>query len=325
MAFDISKFAAGAAANRPVTIETVTEEILELKGDFAENSFRIGQRLNEAKELLGHGEWLPWLEEKVNFSERTAQKFMALAREYEGSPHLVRELGSEKAFALLALPEEERQQIVTEGAVVDGKTKAAADLTTREVKQIVAERKAEPVVVQPERQSVDAYLAEREEEDWKFRELLQRFSDRFLRCLVVCGSRQDGILSLKERLKWSARHSPTGGWYGSPKDLTLYGADKKTIKRTWTEVWDHLAVLTLQEAARPKPKPEGQLMIAGWMPGGTNPGHPCTCAVLVDIRQDGRLHKAFYRWSGTRWEFDAIDEQVAILPVKWMELPEVEP
>jgi hypothetical protein len=93
--------------------------------------------------------------------------------------------------------------------------------------------------------------------------------------------------------------------------------------RTWTEVWDHLAVLTLQEAALPKPEPEGQLMISGWMPGGTNPGHPCTCAAVIRL-PSGNAKKTFYRWSGTRWEFDGIDEKVAILPLKWMELPEVE-
>ena len=83
-----------------------------------------------------------------------------------------------------------------------------------------------------------------------------------------------------------------------------------------------MAVLTLQEAARSKA--EVQMMISGWMPGGTNPEHACTCAVLVDIRNDGKLHKSFYRWTGKRWEFDVIDEEVAILPTKWVEIPEVE-
>ena len=136
----------------PRTIETVTQEIVDLKRKTGEGIVAIGQRLLEAKELLPHGEWLPWLEQKVDFSERTAQKFMALAKGYAENPQLAADLGSEKAFALLALPGEERQQIVTEGVTVDGKTKAAADLTTREVKQIVAERRdPAPKKRQPER------------------------------------------------------------------------------------------------------------------------------------------------------------------------------
>src|SRR5262245_32261201 len=39
-----------------------------------------GDRLNEAKALVGHGGWLPWLEE-CGIPVRTAQRYMRLARE----------------------------------------------------------------------------------------------------------------------------------------------------------------------------------------------------------------------------------------------------
>ena len=32
--------------------------------------------------MLSHGEWRSWLEERVEFSERSAQRFMRLAREW---------------------------------------------------------------------------------------------------------------------------------------------------------------------------------------------------------------------------------------------------
>ena len=63
-------------------IETITGEILSLKQTAGDAILGIGQRLIEAKELLPHGEWLPWLNEKVEFSERAAQNFMRLAREW---------------------------------------------------------------------------------------------------------------------------------------------------------------------------------------------------------------------------------------------------
>ena len=144
MAFNIAKYAATMPANRPRTIESVTGEILDLKREVSDSFLAIGQRLNEAKELLPHGEWLPWLEERVQFSERTAQKFMALAREYEANPQLAADLGSEKAFALLALPETERAQFLTEPQTVDGKTKPAADLTRREFEKAVRQKAARP-------------------------------------------------------------------------------------------------------------------------------------------------------------------------------------
>ena len=37
----------------------------------------IGRRLVEAKEMLQHGEWLPWLEKETGFSTSSAQRYMA--------------------------------------------------------------------------------------------------------------------------------------------------------------------------------------------------------------------------------------------------------
>ena len=54
-------------------IETITEEILSYKRTAGESILEIGRRLKEAKALLSHGEWLPWLSEKVEFSETSAR------------------------------------------------------------------------------------------------------------------------------------------------------------------------------------------------------------------------------------------------------------
>ena len=47
------------------TIEAITEEILSRKANAGGEILRIGQCLLEAKAKLSHGEWLPWLEERV--------------------------------------------------------------------------------------------------------------------------------------------------------------------------------------------------------------------------------------------------------------------
>jgi hypothetical protein len=39
-----------------------------------------GDLLLEAKAQLGHGEWLPWLAERCGIPERTASRYMKLAR-----------------------------------------------------------------------------------------------------------------------------------------------------------------------------------------------------------------------------------------------------
>ena len=78
-------------------IEAITEEIIFYKAQAGAAILEIGKRLNEAKAQLPHGEWLGWLQEKVDFSESTAQRFMRLAKEYE-NPSPVTDLGASKAL-----------------------------------------------------------------------------------------------------------------------------------------------------------------------------------------------------------------------------------
>lgn len=138
--FDISKFAPSAqspASER--NIETITTEILQLKQDAGNAILGIGQRLLEAKAMLPHGEWLPWLTEQVEFSERQAQRFMKLAQEW-ANPTALSDLGATKALTLLALPPEERERFLTENHVVDGEEKSVIDMTSRELEKAVKER-----------------------------------------------------------------------------------------------------------------------------------------------------------------------------------------
>lgn len=120
-------------------IEIITGEILEAKRVGGEAIITIGQRLIEAKELLPHGEWLPWLNEQVEFSERTARNFMRLAREWTNRQALA-DLGAAKALALLALPESEREEFFSVTHQVNGEEKAVIDMTSRELKKVIKER-----------------------------------------------------------------------------------------------------------------------------------------------------------------------------------------
>lgn len=81
--------------------------------------------------MLLHGEWLPWLNSKVGYSEKTAQNFMRLAREFS-NPQALADLGATKALALLALPTEERERFLEDHNVID--------MTTRQLEQAIKER-----------------------------------------------------------------------------------------------------------------------------------------------------------------------------------------
>lgn len=113
------------------TIETITGEILDAKRAGGEAILTIGRCLIEAKDMLPHGEWLPWLNERVELSERTAQKFMRLAREWS-NPNTLADLGASKALMLLALPEGERDAFMEDHNVID--------MSARQLEQAIKER-----------------------------------------------------------------------------------------------------------------------------------------------------------------------------------------
>lgn len=113
------------------TIEAITGEILDAQRKGGEAILTIGRCLNEAKDMLPHGEWLPWLAEKVGYSEKTAQNFMRLAREFS-NPQALADLGATKALKLLALPQDEREKFVEDHNVID--------MTTRQLEQAIKER-----------------------------------------------------------------------------------------------------------------------------------------------------------------------------------------
>ena len=123
----------------PRSIESITAEILQLKQDAGNAILGIGQRLIEAKAMLPHGEWLPWLNEQVEFSDRQAQRFMRLAQEWR-NPTALSDLGATKALTLLALPPEEREQFMAENHIVDGEEKSVIDMSSRELEKAVKER-----------------------------------------------------------------------------------------------------------------------------------------------------------------------------------------
>ena len=112
-------------------IEAITNDILEAKRRGGEAILTIGRCLTEAKQSLPHGEWLPWLNERVELSERTAQKFMKLAREWS-NPNTLADLGASKALMLLAVPAEERDSFVEEHNVID--------MSARQLEQVIKDR-----------------------------------------------------------------------------------------------------------------------------------------------------------------------------------------
>lgn len=109
----------------------IEKEIIKLKNQTAENMIQIGYKLIEAKEKLSHGEWGNWLENRVEFSQRTANQLMRIAKEFGTNSQAISNLEITKVGLLLDVPTEKREEFIENH---DLKT-----LSTREIKKIIKE------------------------------------------------------------------------------------------------------------------------------------------------------------------------------------------
>ncbi|AFL99019.1 Protein of unknown function (DUF3102) [Desulfitobacterium dehalogenans ATCC 51507] len=148
------------AANRtPVVIASEINTMKrQMEKIFLIHTIEIGRRLKEVRTMLPNGEWGQWLEVSVNYSQRTAQRFITLFDAYgeyfplspaggssqnramlQGGEGIQTEEGrilpnltSVQALILLGLPKEERVEFLME-MDVEG-------MSTRELKQAVEQR-----------------------------------------------------------------------------------------------------------------------------------------------------------------------------------------
>ncbi len=77
-------------------------DVQEAAKTAAERAIDAGHKLLEARELVKHGEWLPWLRENCALAERTAQLYMQLARKGV-KPATVADLGLQAAANAIEL------------------------------------------------------------------------------------------------------------------------------------------------------------------------------------------------------------------------------
>lgn len=127
--------------------DTIATEINSIKEQtmriVISNSIEIGRRLCEAKELVEHGEWGKWLEEKVNYSKSTANNLMNIFKEY-GSDQLnllgdnvknktYEKLTYSQAVQLLGIPSEEREDFIKKNEI--------ENMTSRELKKAIQDLK----------------------------------------------------------------------------------------------------------------------------------------------------------------------------------------
>lgn len=129
-------------------IDIITAEIKTIERAVAKTAIHgfieIGKRLVEAKEIVGHGNWGKYLEEKVTYSQQWATNLMNLYKEYGSAQEsLFDSFANSQSFGnidvtkhilLLGVPAEDRAAFAAEHD--------AENVSTRELQAAIRERDA---------------------------------------------------------------------------------------------------------------------------------------------------------------------------------------
>jgi hypothetical protein len=93
----------------------------------------------------------------------------------------------------------------------------------------------------------------------------------------------------------------------------------------WLAGWSKYTTdnfVSIFRKARPA-EAEGQLVISGWMPGGTLPTTPGDVVADFDVGEGGYHRLACY-FDGKEFRFSGTGSTVTTVPIRWMCLPPVE-
>ena len=146
----------------------------------------IGKNLKELKDLVPHGEWLGYIEKNLSWSERKVQQFMQLADRFGNensplsNPQTFADLGFSNALKLLALPDEDIEQIAEEHDDI-------GSVSTKDLEAAIKEYKArnENLVEQLEKTTHEKEELERSgaspEDLSKAEEKIQKLKDKLAR------------------------------------------------------------------------------------------------------------------------------------------------
>jgi hypothetical protein len=183
-----AKPSASTLADLAARIKAEQDLFISAARTSAEHAMRVGDLLIEAKKLVKHGEWLPWLAQHCDMSESLAQRYMRLARartEIEAKTDNCTDLSILSAMKLLAAPLDEEES--EEDSESDKAGSAASGRTAKNHTGSRGRRRTKgPIKAEPA-QTSSQELAEEEAAEERAIEILVEHLDReVLEELIIC-------------------------------------------------------------------------------------------------------------------------------------------
>ncbi len=197
-------------------VDVVTAEIITIKRQTQQvlitAAIELGRRLTEVKAMVPHGEWGKYLQERVDYSQSTADNLMKLYREYgSGQDSLFDNFANSQTFAnlsytqalaLLSVPAGEREQFAEENDV--------AHKSTREIQELIRQREEQDTQInqlqteltdaKSEKEEVEELLADAEKECDSRKQEVERLEGLLLKAQEAEQKAKDQLKKAKENL-----------------------------------------------------------------------------------------------------------------------------
>lgn len=159
----------------------------------------IGQRLQEAKAMLSHGEWGDWLETEVSYSQSTAENFMRIAEEYgkqqtslfeTSKSQALENLGYTKLVALLAVPSVDRMEFAEQVN--------AEEISTRELQEKIKEYQLSKEMAEADKRALEESLSEHQKQHTVIISALEREKESALKDAEKA---EEKVAELEEKIR----------------------------------------------------------------------------------------------------------------------------
>jgi hypothetical protein len=118
------------------------DSIRKLGSRVIADAIEIGRRLSECKQIVGHGNWLPWLKREFRWSERTARNFISVyefvRRKSANLADLAIDISSVYLLAAPSTPDQAREAVLS-------RLESGEALSLAEVKRAVSKARERKV------------------------------------------------------------------------------------------------------------------------------------------------------------------------------------
>jgi Rad3-related DNA helicase len=215
-------------------INTIVSEIKIIKAQTSKillnSAMEIGKRLKEAKELVGHGNWEKWLEEKVEYSQRTATNLMRLYEEYSVKKgdnlnrKLVADLGYTQAIAMLKLDFEDRENFVVENEV--------EEMSVKELEEAIKEK----IALKEEKETLKSQLEEQTEKESQLAKELQEKIEKIEDYERLVKENAEEKKQLKELIESQEQHEEENQEKIDPEELEKLKEEAEKRKKEIKEL-----------------------------------------------------------------------------------------